>query len=92
MVQEQGRHDGCTKYDRPTGWRYVNDGPVTVELTASLTDHPDGALLATRFEAHPRGAFRLVFPIFIAMMRREEARNMQLLKQALESPEDVKRR
>ncbi len=81
----------CTKYDRPSGWCYVNGGPVAVELTASLDDHPDGTLLTTRFEANPRGAFRLVFPIFIAMMRREERRNMDLLKNALESQQGVTR-
>ena len=75
----------CTRYDRPHGWCYVNDGPVAVELNISLDEHPDGTLLRSRFEARPRGAFRLVFPIFMVMMRREEARNMQLLKLAVES-------
>ncbi len=41
--------------------------------------------LTSRFDARPRGAFRLIFPIFLAMMRREEARNMLLLKLAVEA-------
>lgn len=75
----------CTSYDRPRSWRYVNDGPVTVDLTISLADNADGTLLTSRFEARPHGVFRLVFPVFMAMMRREEARNMQLLKRAVEA-------
>lgn len=75
----------CTSYDRPRGWSYVNDGPVTVQLDIALVDHADGTLLTSRFDAHPHGLFRLVFPVFMAMMRREEARNMQLLKKAVES-------
>lgn len=75
----------CTRYDRPRGWSYVNDGPVTVELTVDLVEDDAGTLLTSRFDARPRGAFRLVFPLFMAMMRREEARNMQLLKDAVES-------
>lgn len=75
----------CTKYDRPRSWCYVNDGPVTVELNISLAEKGDRTLLTSRFEAHPKGAFRVIFPIFMLMMRREEARNMQLLKRAVES-------
>ncbi|MEP7046273.1 MAG: SRPBCC family protein, partial [Ilumatobacteraceae bacterium] len=76
----------CTKYDRPHAWCYVNDGPVVVELNIELSATGDlETVLSSRFEAHPRGTFRLIFPFFLIMMRREEARNMQLLRQALES-------
>ena len=76
----------CTKYDRPHAWCYVNDGPITVELNIELSATGGLAtLLNSRFEAHPHGAFRLIFPLFLIMIKREEARNMQLLRQALES-------
>lgn len=60
----------------------ITDGQLNIEL--STTGDP-ATLLTSRFEAHPHGTFRLIFPIFLIMMRREEARNMQLLRQALES-------
>jgi hypothetical protein len=37
------------------------------------------------FDAHPNGLFRLVFPIFTRMMRKEEAQNIVHLKAQLES-------
>lgn len=74
----------CTEYEPPKAWCYVNDGPVTVELRVSLIPHGEGTLLTSRFGAQPHGAFRLIFPIFVAIMRREEARTMQRLKGALE--------
>lgn len=76
---------GCTEYEPPKAWRYVNDGPVTVELRVSLSPHGEGTVLTSRFDARPHGAFRLIFPIFVAIMRREEARTMQRLKGALET-------
>ena len=75
----------CTRFDRPTAWSYVNDGPVVVDLSISLTPHGGGTRLDSRFDATPSGLFRLVFPIFILLMRREESANMRLLKAAVES-------
>jgi uncharacterized protein YndB with AHSA1/START domain len=75
----------CTEYERPTRWRLVNDGPVTVDLTITLTPEADGTRLNSRFDATPHGPFKLVFPVFLALMRREEASNMTLLKQAVEA-------
>lgn len=75
----------CTAYDRPSGWGYVNDGPVTVELTISLAGKGDGTKLTSGFEAHLHGGSRLSVPIFILAMGREESRSRQLLKRALDS-------
>ena len=83
--QEQGRDHGAHALRPAAWWTYLNDGPVTVELNIALVDHTDGTLLTSRFDAHPHGLFRLAFLMFMAMMRREEARNMQLLKNALEA-------
>jgi uncharacterized protein YndB with AHSA1/START domain len=75
----------CEHFERPSAWRYRNDGPVVVDLSIALEESGDGTMLTSCFDATPRGAFRLVFPIFLAMMRREEAANMRLLKQAVEA-------
>jgi len=39
---------------------------------------------STRGSTRPRGLFRLVFPIFLMVMRRQEAANTLNLKKALE--------
>ena len=73
-----------TRYDRPDGWSFTNDGPITVDLDADLSDHPEGTMLRTSFRPTPHGAARLMFPIFLLMIRREEKANMRHLKAWLE--------
>jgi carbon monoxide dehydrogenase subunit G len=74
----------CTRFDRPREWVYVNGGPVAVTFTARLTPEGEGTRLTATFDARPKGWFRLVFPIFLLMMKRQEQANMTYVKQALE--------
>jgi hypothetical protein len=74
----------CTKYDRPHGWAYHNGGPVEVNLDISLDPRGQGSLLVSRFDAHPRGWFRLIFPVFLLIMRRQEKTNMANVKRFVE--------
>jgi hypothetical protein len=78
-----------TRFDRPSGWSYTNDGPITVDLDIRLEDHPEGTLLHSRFDATAHGAARLFFPLFLVMIRKEEKQNMQHLKAWLESAESA---
>lgn len=41
--------------------------------------------LASRFDARPQGWFRLVFPIFLLIMRKTERENKVNAKRALET-------
>jgi carbon monoxide dehydrogenase subunit G len=66
----------CTCFARPREWVYVNGGPVAVTFTARLTPEGAGTRLTTTFDARPNGWFRLVFPIFLLLMRRQEQANM----------------
>jgi hypothetical protein len=75
----------CTRFERPHRWTWVNGGPVSVTLSIALTEVVDGTRLDASFEAHPNGLFRLVFPVFVRMMRKEEAENMVNLKAHLEA-------
>ncbi len=74
----------CTAFDRPRRWVYVNGGPVSVTLTIVLTAEGTGTRLVSRFDAHPHGLMRLGFPIFLRIMRRQEAETMSNLKRKLE--------
>lgn len=76
----------CTRFDRPHGWTYLNGGPVTVTVDITLTARNGGSLLESRFDAHPKGLFRLIFPVFVQVMKRAEKRTMMRIKQALEKP------
>jgi carbon monoxide dehydrogenase subunit G len=74
----------CVEAERPRKVRFVNGGPIEVDLAVTLEATPQGTRLDARFDAKPRGLFRLVFPIFLMVMRRQEAANMLNLKKALE--------
>jgi uncharacterized protein YndB with AHSA1/START domain len=75
----------CREYDRPRHWRFVNGGPLAVDFSVDLTPESGGTRFTSRFDATPHGFLRLVFPVFLIFMRREEAANMELIKQAVES-------
>jgi uncharacterized protein YndB with AHSA1/START domain len=77
----------CTAFDRPHGWVYVNGGPVSVTLTINLAADGTGTRLVSTFDGHPHGLMRLGFPVFLRIMRRQEAENMSNLKRKLESLE-----
>ena len=74
------------RFDRPHGWAYRNGGAIAVDLDITLQPVDDGraTILRSRFDAKARGAIRLVFPLIVASLRREEARNMQLIKERVE--------
>jgi hypothetical protein len=74
----------CIGFDRPNGWTYRNGGPVAVTFDVRLSEEDGATRLVSRFDARPRGMFRLIFPIFLVVMRRQEKANMRNLTRALE--------
>jgi uncharacterized protein YndB with AHSA1/START domain len=75
----------CTRFERPRMWRYVNGGPVSVDLTVTLEPTANGETrMTSRGEWSPNGWFRLVFPIFARVMRRAENQVMTNARRALE--------
>ncbi len=59
-------------------------GPATVELTIRLQLRTRRHRLDATFDATPNGMFRLVFPIFVQIMKRAERNHMIYIKKALE--------
>jgi uncharacterized protein YndB with AHSA1/START domain len=74
------------RFDRPHGWAYRNGGAIAVDLDITLEPADDGraTILRSRFDAKAHGALRFVFPLLVASLRREEARNMRLIKERVE--------
>jgi carbon monoxide dehydrogenase subunit G len=71
-------------YDRPHGWPVHNGGPVEVTVTILVEPTAEGTLLSSDVDARPHGWFRLVFPLFLVKIRKEEAANRTHIKAALE--------
>lgn len=71
-------------YDRPRSWTMHNGGPIEVRFTCTLEPVAEGTRLTADFTPTPHGWFRLVFPVFLVVVRRQEKRNMGLIKDALE--------
>ncbi len=76
-------------YDRPRSWTMHNGGPIEVTFTCTLEPVPAGARLTSEFRPTPHGWFRLVFPLFLLVIRRQEKQNMGLIKGALEHRADA---
>ena len=72
------------RYDRPFTWEMHNGGPLEVAFKARLEAVSDGTRLTVDFDARPHGWFRLVFPLFLLKLRRDEKANMTHIRQALE--------
>jgi carbon monoxide dehydrogenase subunit G len=72
------------EYERPHRWAAHNGGPVEVTVRCRLESVADGTQLFADFEAVPRGWFKLIFPIFLVRLRKEERANMTYIREALE--------
>ena len=74
----------CMEFERPRRWVHDNGGPIAVTFTGTVEPAQGGSRLSVQFDARPRGWFRLMFPAFLVMARRQEKANMTRLRQALE--------
>jgi uncharacterized protein YndB with AHSA1/START domain len=72
------------KYVRPVEWEAHNGGPLEVVFKARLDTITEGTRLTVNFDARPHGWFRVVFPLFLLKLRRDEKANMTYIRQALE--------
>lgn len=71
-------------FERPHSWTMHDGGPIEVRFTCQVESAPQGTRLHATFEPTPHGWFRLIFPIFLIVIRREERANMTLLRDSAE--------
>jgi uncharacterized protein YndB with AHSA1/START domain len=67
----------CTEFVRPRSWTWVNGGPFPVTLRIVLSEEPDGTRLTASFDPSAKGIMRLALPVFVRMMRKEEAQTLE---------------
>lgn len=72
------------EYERPHRWAVHNGGPVEVTVSCRLEAAAAGTQLFTDFDATPHGWFKLIFPLFLMRLRKEELANMSYIREALE--------
>jgi len=70
-------------FDRPLGWTTHNAGPIETTFTCRLDPVPEGTRLHASFEPIPHHWFRLIYPFFLIMIRRQEKANMGFLQDAV---------
>jgi hypothetical protein len=63
---------------------YLDHAQRRVTSRCRLEPVPEGTKLYAEFEPRPHGWFRLIFPIFLHTIRREEKANMGYLREAVE--------
>jgi uncharacterized protein YndB with AHSA1/START domain len=70
------------RFAPPRGWTFYNGGPIEVTLDIDLESLDGGRAthLRARFDARPHGAVRVLFPLMVRRLRREEAENMTHIK------------
>ena len=71
-------------YQRPHTWSTYNDGPLEITYTGRLEPVADGTRLEVVMDATPHGWFRLMFPLFVRLLRRQSKENMERLRDAFE--------
>jgi hypothetical protein len=71
-------------YDRPHSWTMHNGGMIEATFTCRLEPVPEGTRLHAEFAPRPHGWFRLAYPFFHLIIRRDEKANMAHLRDALE--------
>jgi hypothetical protein len=72
------------RFDRPHTWTHHNGGSIEVTVTCRLEPVSEGTRFHIEFEPRPHGWFRVVFPVFLLVIRRQERANMTDLRDALE--------
>ena len=72
------------EYERPHRWAVHNSGLIEVTVRGRLEPAGDHTRVLVDFDAVPHGWFRLIFPLFLMRLRREERANMTYVREALE--------
>ena len=74
------------RFDPPRRWETTTRAPgMNVRFQGTVTDATPGARYTASLELHPKGLARLVAPLALLAMRRQDQQHMHRIRQALES-------
>lgn len=71
-------------FDRPHTWTGHSRGGIEVIFTGTLEAVPEGTRFRADFRPRAHGWYRLIFPLFLVMVRRGERAAMGHIRDALE--------
>jgi Polyketide cyclase / dehydrase and lipid transport len=73
-------------FDRPRSWETATRARgMGVRFQGTVTDAGPGARYTASLELQPRGLARLIAPLALLAMRRQDQQNMDRIREALES-------
>ena len=73
-------------FDRPRSWETTTTARgVRIRFQGTVTDAGPGARYTASLELQPEGPARLVAPLALLAMRRQDRKNMRRVREALES-------
>jgi uncharacterized protein YndB with AHSA1/START domain len=74
------------QFDRPHTWETnAKARGMAIRFQGTVTDAGPGARYTADLELHPKGLARLLAPLALLAMRRQDQQNMQRIRKALES-------
>lgn len=73
------------EFDRPHSWRAHSDGAMESNFRCTISPHPDGARVESELELIPHGFFRLLFPLFLMVLRKHEKAGAEKMRTTLEA-------
>jgi uncharacterized protein YndB with AHSA1/START domain len=75
-----------TRFDRPRRWETnAKTRGMAVRFQGTVADAAPGARYTAHLELHPKGLGRLVAPLALLAMRRQDQKHMHRIREALES-------
>jgi glyoxylase-like metal-dependent hydrolase (beta-lactamase superfamily II) len=75
-----------TQFDRPYRWETTATARgMSIRFQGTVTDAAPGARYTADLELHPKGLARLVAPLALVAMRRQDQQHMHRIREALES-------
>jgi uncharacterized protein YndB with AHSA1/START domain len=73
-------------FDRPRSWETSTRARgMVIRFRGTVTDAAPGARYTASLDLHPKGLARLVAPLALLAMRRQDQQNMHRIQEALES-------
>jgi deazaflavin-dependent oxidoreductase (nitroreductase family) len=73
-------------FDRPRRWETTARARgMSIRFRGTVTDAAEGARYTAHLKLQPRGLARLIAPLAVLAMRRQDQKNMHRIRQALES-------